>query len=193
MMLSDIVERVITETGRPDLADLIQLTAQSSVRQVHAKAKFRRDLIEETIVVPSPNTLIRLTLPPHFRMFRDVFIVDNYGVPKAECLCMQPSSIMSQNTIKNVQPSYYVAGTTYTVMANNLFIPIQYLYVSYYGVPPLENLGSSTWMTELYPEAIVNYTLYKVHAKTGNSEKARECLALYESQFRDVVEDQEVD
>lgn len=193
MMLSDIVQRVIEETGRPDAANMIQLIVQNSVRQVHAKAKFRRDIVEETIPVPSPAHTVRLTLPPHFRQFKDVAITDNFGRAMDVCDNIQPSSVLNQLSINNVNPTYYVAGSTYTVASNGLHLPIHYLYTSYYTVPPLENLGSTTWMTDLYPEAIVNYALFKVHSKVGNNEKANACYALYESQFIDVLDDQEVD
>lgn len=194
MNIADIVERVIRETGRPDLEALIQSTAVSAIRQVHAKADFSRDVIEETIEVPSPAPTVRLTLPPRFRKFAVLAIADQYGRAIRKCKPVSSTAVISSlNKMPLIEPSYYVAGQTYTVSGNQAYLlPIQQLYVQYLETPPLDNLGGTSWMTELYPEVIINYALFKVHGKTGNDTKSNEALRLHLSQLEELVNDQEV-
>lgn len=194
MQVIEIINRVIAETGRPDLAEMIELTVTSCIRQVHSKALFKRDLVEEVIKVPDPSNLIRLTLPPRFRRFRDVVITNNYGQSMHPCKNVNPSQILARPAQSEAKPNYYVAGTTYTVSGGTThLLPITYLYTSYYTTPPLESKATATWLTELYPETIINYTLFKIHGKVGNDKKASQAYILYEAQFTDIIEDQEVD
>ena len=194
MNIGEITARVIAETGRPDLQDLIQNTVVSSIRQVHAKADFVRDVVEETIVVPTPNQFVRLTLPPRYRKFAAMAITDQYGRPLAKCSPVAATSVIDNiGKMPDLTPTYYVTGQTYTVSGNSVFpLPIQFLYVQYLETPALDNLGGTTWMTDLYPEVIINYALYKVHGKTGNDTKSQEVLRLHMQQLMELINDQEV-
>lgn len=194
MNIADIVERVITETGRPDLETLIRNTVVSAIRQCHAKADFARDVVEETIQIPSPSNFLRLTLPPRFRKFHAMAIADQYGRGVAECKQTSTSTVLAgMRKLPQREPSYYISGATYTVAGNlNYPLPIQFLYVQYLETPALDNLGGVTWMTELYPEVIINYALHKVHSKTGNDTKAGLALNLHMTHLQDLINDQEV-
>lgn len=190
MIISEIIKRVVEETGRPDLLDFIESITVSSIKQVHSKAKFYRDLIEETVKVPTPAPLVRLTLPPRFREFQDVAIVNAYGQPISKAEYSPPSKFLGDFNKMPQRPSYYVTGNTYTVMNNRDVVPILYLYVTYFQHPSIDNLGQATWITEQYPELIINYCNFKVHSKTGNDMKSREAYALYEEGLASMTADQ---
>lgn len=192
MLISELTLRVIQETGRPDLEDFITSIATSSLKQIHSVAKFVRDMVEETIVVPSPAAVVRLTLPPRFREFQDVAIMDKFNRPISRCEPSSPSNFLDQFNMLPQRPSYYVTGSTYTVMANRELLPIQYLYVTYYTHPPIEHAGSSTWILEQYPEMVIDFCNFKVHSKTGNDIKSRESYALYQEGLRGLLNDQPV-
>lgn len=193
MLLSEIVVRVIDESGRPDLEELIKSAVIGVIKQVHAKANFRRDLLEENIVVPSPAQTIRLTLPPRFRRFSNVVITDNRGMPLAVAEETSPKNMLDVYGKMPMKPAHYVSGNTYTVMANRHRLPISYLFVSYYQTPSIENLGDSTWLTELYPEVVVNYALFKAYSKTGNDSKAQQSYGLYAEELQTILTDQDTD
>ena len=193
MLLSAIVVRVIDESGRPDLEELIKSAAIGVIKQTHAKANFRRDLQEEHIVVPSPAQTIRLTLPPRFRKFSNIVIADNFGRPLAVVEQTSPTALLDVYGKMPQKPSAYVSGNTYTVLANRYGLPISYLFVSYYQTPVVENLGDTTWLTELYPEVVVNYALFKVYSKTGNDAKAQQSYGLYAEELQTVLSDQDTD
>lgn len=190
MLISEIANRVIEETGRPDLQDFIVSVVTSSVKQMHASANFVRDQIEEIIKVPAPAPTVRLTLPPRFRKFQNVAIVDQYGRPISEAEQSSPSKFLGDFNKMPQRPAYYVTGNTYTVMNNRELLPIHYLYVLYYQHPPIDNLGQGTWITEQYPEVVINYCNFKVHSKTGNEARSREAYLLYEDGMQEILTDQ---
>lgn len=192
MLISELTQRVIDETGRPDLEDFILAVVTSSIKQIHSSAKFVRDMVEETIIIPSPSATIRLTLPPRFREFQDVAIVDKYGVPISKADHVNPSAFLDTFGKLPMRPTYYVMGNSYTVMNNRDRLPIQYLYVTYFQHPPLDNTGQSTWVLEQYPEMVVNYCNFKVHGKTGNDTKSNEAYRLYIEALNTMMADQEV-
>ena len=190
MLISELTARVIMETGRPDLENLIESIAVSSIKQLHSTAKFLRDMVEETIAVPTPSPIVRLTLPPRFREFKDVAIVDSYGKPIATCEASSPSAFLGQVNKMPLRPSYYMSGNTYTVMSNRELLPILYLYVTYFQHPALENAGQSTWLLEQYPEVVVNYCNFKVHSKVGNDARSHESWKLYREGLETILIDQ---
>lgn len=191
MILSEIVQTIVDETSRPDQLDLISNYTKNAVLQLHSKAKFTRDLVEENIEVPSPGQLIRLTLPPRFRDFQSVSIVNQFGQPMAVCEKVDSSVLLEEYGRTSTRPFFYITGGTYTVGSGRTQLVASFLFTSYFQSPSLTAMGAETWITQLYPEMVVNYVASKIHAKNGNNEKAQYATALYRDMLTDFLDDQD--
>jgi hypothetical protein len=145
---------------------------------VHSADKFKRDLVESTLVtIGSPANKVSFALPSLFRDFSFVMVTDANGAPYYD----EDQSIAQNCELHELQDiNERPARIKRTIVGTNcqVYNPagnITYLLYGYYAFPDVSSMSNSTWITNnaAGEQAIVDGAMYYVKQKLGDTEGMR--------------------
>ena len=184
MLLSEIIEDVVSTLGRPDLQKFVSVRVRQQLKTLHSMDNWPRDLVEHLVTIQNPGSVVRMTLPPRCRKIHQLIPADASGARQS-----LPTDDLEVIGYQEVDPRkvvgfhnqidsdyYYLAGDVLNIRASTS--PSK-LMVSYYAYPDLTSDNAVTWLTEFWPELVTYRCLYICYKMLGNLEQANNIELMY--------------
>lgn len=192
-LLSSIIDKVYTETVRPDYVDETLQAVLGSTLYLHTCDFFVRDIIANQAIFDNAayiqtldiQTMYRYRAIAYFRKYApslSTYQLDPSILPplfdpitgslvSRELLPLElitPTSILDDYGIEKTDV-FYVAGDTLFIKSSTA---LQYGLVGWYGFPQANVNLYNSWIAREWPYAIVYDAAWKVLSMTGNLEQA---------------------
>jgi hypothetical protein len=195
MKLQEIVAEVVETTNRPDKEDTIMRAVRAAVTETHGSARFPRDRVEEIFELSEPQHLIKLTLPPRFKLFEGLGAVSDTGAPirlttnNNQYTRVDPAGIFTTE-FQYTQDVYYLAGAAFNIRSS---VAVPNVFAIYYRFPEVADTQLETWIMEDQPSLVTDLALSKVYGAFGREKLAAEArgrwlLALESLHMMTIVE-----
>jgi hypothetical protein len=173
MNLTELQDKVVEITGRPDLSALTLSAIQSATLKAHRFDYFPKDLFQGVIDTGSSSSEKELSTTlalPRFRTMNFIRVYDIVtGKPTLEFNIIDALNLNDMYGVQRPNVAF-LAGDNFRLKAATAF---QYLYVSYYTDPVITTLGFASWIANNYPFAIIYEAAAQVFRSIGQMEKFR--------------------
>lgn len=170
MNITNLAAAVVSESGRPDKATMIERAVKAKVLQAHQLDFFPRDRIEATFVPSSPGETVTEALPARFRQFALIRPLNASGVHLDKKFTRKdPGDIF--NFEGEIEPDYYyVLGTNVVMQSTDSIVKLHWVYYEY---PDLSSGSTETWICTKYEQEIIDGALGYVYKKLGMASVAK--------------------
>jgi len=187
MDLAALIAAVTEDTGRPEAskAGLISRAVSYTVLRAHQTDFYPRDRVFDGNVVPvSPSTAVIQALPTRWRKFDQIEIVDlSTGVSLGKKLSLQTPDDTEYFDGTELPNYYWVAGDNVHMFSTTT---IQRVAWWWYQNPDLSTTSKSTWITNQWPQTIIDGAVAYVHAKLGDKSMSDTYIQLFQDALRTI-------
>lgn len=164
-----LVDDVYTITNRPDLVAETSLAVRTATLKLHQSEFYPRDLVESHVVFDTPDYFQVLAYKSLFPGFRALSYARKYEGG-------EPTGILDVITPTNTLDSYgiskenvcYLAGEVIQIRSNTEFSE---MLLGYYNNPVTLPDDYSSWISDLYPFAIITEAASTVFKMIGKDEE----------------------
>lgn len=192
MTLTEIVQVVVDETRRKDKQDTIHRIVREAINTVHSLRLFPRDMVEDEVVLQSPNLYqFKINLPPRFREFEYVLPLTASGGrmrtvwPDNMYQLITPAELLN-NSYNEKKDVFYITGPALAISAGAA--PAK-LGMAWYALPETADPHLETWLMELHPHAFIDTAKKLFYRRHGREDLARNYDADLQGQYLQIMTD----
>lgn len=174
MDFSDLVDAVVQETDREDLADsgIIQQSVQQATLEVHATEWFPKDLTTKVLTLPEPAALVAVNMSDNCPRFRSRFlIVAGYDIQGNQVMQsaekQEPDTLFDPTTGLSRSDVYYIAGRNLNIRFRSA---VPAILLSYYTNPIVMQMQYNSWIADEFPLPIIHKAAMRVARITKDQE-----------------------
>lgn len=173
MNLTELQEKVIEITNRPDLAALTFSAIQSATLKMHRLDYFPKDLFQgviDTGAVSAEKELSTTLTLPRFRTLNFIRVYDLVTAkPTVDFNIIDALNLNDQYGVQRPNVAF-LAGDNIRLKAAAAF---QHIYISYYTDPIVTSAGYASWIANGYPFALIHEAAAQIFRSIGQMEKFR--------------------
>lgn len=187
--MQEIIDNVISETGRGDRESLITTYTQYAVRHAHSLAYFVKDLKAETLINTAADDLTvgTINLPDDCK--RVIVLRPMSGGQYIPNLFMERLDIETatfSDSRGQAENTFYEIGDTVQYKCE---YGVGQFNVAYIQKRDLSSLSTSTWITEYYSEDIEMLVKARLFTSLGDRERGNQLKEDWEISAVDLIND----
>lgn len=181
MNYAELVDNVVTVTGRDELVPQIQYAIAKATLKLHSADLWNRDLVEKIVGVVStfaPRYMI--DVKSEFPRFRKIQYLNGYDVTSKTVICeLQQQSPISigDNYGRLVNQIYYLSGDMITIRS---VIALTNVLAGFWALPPVDNANYKSWIADVAPYAIIDEASAEIFGAVGDAEEATRRRKMFE-------------
>lgn len=188
--LQELIDDVVADTRRPDRETDITRYVRKTVRHAHALRDFDLDLTDTTLTVTggSEVTIGSAPLPDFFRKVKVLRpLVSGSFISGVSFKKTNPQYIAELAAEDLTLNTYYITQSTLHFESETAISSMQLMFYTY---PDLTDLNNSTWITENFPEALVDMVKAQLYAALGDVDSSRRLMQDWTLFAQDIVNSQ---
>ena len=180
MTLTQLISEVAIATNRPDLTNDITQAIRKATMKCHLADEFKFDLSEVVITVPTQTDFhyqLDLSNTTNYPLFRKVSHIQEYNLPLAgNEIVFEPkdaAGLMDDYMLES-NDYYYQAGYAINIGSHK---QLTQLRVGYWKLPDIGVSTYSSWIANMYPDAIIDEaasTVFKAIGKDAEFDRFKE-------------------
>lgn len=181
MNYAELVDNVVTVTGRDELVPQIQYAIAKATLKLHSADLWNRDLVEKIVGVAStfaPRYMIDVR--SEFPRFRKIQYLNGYDVTSKTVICeLQPRSPISigDNYGRLVNQIYYLSGDMITIRS---VIALTNVLAGFWALPPVDNANYKSWIADVAPYAIIDEASAEIFGSVGDDDESARRRKMFE-------------
>lgn len=166
MNLSEIVEKVITRTKRPDKRDEAIDAVNAAISTFSLGASFAQDLVEGTVAIDAAEYAQSLPISANFTRFRRLKYLKRTGA-KTYINMTDPLKVFDRNGCELLD-RWYRAGDNLVFKLLVLSPTLEYGFYQYPAL--LEDDADTHWMLDIVPLMIFNKACAEIFQSIGDAD-----------------------
>lgn len=169
MQLSELIAGTLDLSKRPDQESIARLRINAAVKSICFSGIYDDDLFEATLPLTIGDSVHSVAKPVRYRKIEYIVYPDTYKTIEL----IRPSQIRREARI--LVDKWYPSGTRIIIRVENA-ATTQLLW-GYYTYPEdLLNDGDTNWITEYFPELIIDMASSAVLHSVGETKRANAIL-----------------
>lgn len=181
-LFDQMVDDVVTLTARPDLAAETAVAVRTATNNCHFCDAFPRDMQSMAVQVLAPTYTSQLDVPTLFPRLRGLSALTVLGEDLSPLL-FSPATRPEVIELGDVYDEYgalrnnvaYLAGDKLNIRTA---VPAYGYLVEWFKAPATRREDYTSWIAQLYPDAILYWAASLVLSTNGNEEKAAKYMQM---------------
>lgn len=166
MDLSEMIDKVITRTKRPDKRDEIIDAINNAISTFSLGASFAQDLVEGTVNITATEFAQSLSISANFTRFRRIKYLKRTGA-KNFLKQADPLKVFDRNGCELLD-RWYRAGNNIVFKLKTLSATLEYGFYQYPEL--LEDDADTHWMLDIVPMMIFNKACAEIFQSIGDAD-----------------------